>query len=484
MKKTVIASLASAAVLAAQGPAPQAPQAPQSLAGVVRYNKVPVAKDVLQVKLQRPVERQLANGMKLLVIESHRVPSITLRITIPTGDLRDPRGLPGVADATAALIRLGTTTRSAKDIADQMADLGASLSFGSGMDEGGIFLSAMTENFDAALAVLADVLLNPTFPQDEFDKWKTRQRGMLEQMKSQPGSLANEQMMKLLYPADARQFTRPTLESLSAMTRDHVLEHYKKYYLPSGEWAGIAGDITPKDAAAKLDKVLGAWKGGPVAKVTVPLPEPIPEKKVLLIARPNSVQTFLVVTNHAIGRADPDYITAQVLNRVLGGGPSSRLFRNIREEKGYTYGIGSGFGATKVVNYFFASTSVRTEVTGPALAELMREFADIRDRAVPDGELADAKSAIVAGFVLGLESSASVLGRWMEQREYGLPEDYWDTYAAKVTAVTAADVQRVARKYVPANNAQIIAVGDAGKIAELLKKFGPVQEITPDSNQQ
>jgi len=134
-----------------------------------------------------------------------------------------------------------------------------------------------------------------------------------------------------------------------------------------------------------------------------------------------------------------------------------------------------------VTNYFEAQTSVRTDVTEPALAELMNQFRDIRDRAVPADELTDAKNAIVAGFVLGLESSSAVLNRWMEQREYGLPEDYWDTFPDKVMAVTAADVQSVAKKYVPAGNPQIIAVGDAQKIAELLKKFGPVEEV-PDSN--
>jgi zinc protease len=479
MKKLFTISIVSGALLMAQAPMQQPPQ---SIAGVVRYNKVPVSKEPLKVKLPRPVERQLSNGIKLLVVENHRVPEITLRITIPTGDLRNPPGLQGLADATAALIRMGTKTRNSKDIAERLAELGAGLGFGSGQDSGFITVNAMTENFDTALELLTDILLNPTFPQDEFDKWKTRQRAQLEQNKSQPGFLAFERMFKVLYPDDARQYTRPTLESLAKMTRENVIEHYRAYYRPSGQWAGIAGDINAKDAVAKLEKALAGWKGGPVAKISMPLPGPIEGKKVYFIPRPNSVQTYLMIVNRAIDRTSPDYIACQVMNRVLGSGPSSRLFRIIREEKGYTYGVGSGFSAGKVTNYFDASTSVRTEVTEPALAELLHQFADIRDRAVPAGELADAKSAIVAGFVLGLESAQSVLSRWMEQRDYGFPEDYWDTYSQKVMAITAEDVQRVAKKYVPVDNAQIIAVGDAAKIAELLKKFGPVQEVSPESN--
>ena len=477
MTKRFFLSIVVAALASAQMPQGQQ----QSVAGVVKLNRAPVSKEVLKVKLPRPVERQLSNGMKLLVVESHRVPTITLRMNMPSGDLRDPASMPGVSDATAALIRLGTKTRSSKDIADAVAELGASLSFGSSQGESTIFLSSMTENFDAALALLADVLLNPTFPQDELDKYKTRLRTQLEQAKSSPGFPANDLLMKLLYPDDSRRYTHPTVESLSKITRESLLEHYKTYYVPSGEWAGISGDISPRDAVAKLDKVLGAWKGGPVAHVTMKFPEPLSEKKVFLIPRPNSVQTLLMVANHAIDRKSPDYLECQVMNRVLGSGPSSRLFRIIREEKGYTYGIGSGFSATRYLNHFTASTSVRTEVTEPALAELLAQFADIRNRAVPADELADAKSAIVASFVLGLESSSQVLSRWMEQRMDGLPEDYWDTYTAKVMAVGAEDVQRVAKKYVPLDNIRIIAVGDATKIAELLKKFGPVEEISPDS---
>ena len=475
MQKPILLSFAIAALAVAQAPAP-----PQPMAGLTRLNRLPVSKEVLKVKLPRAVEQKLSNGIKLLVVESHRVPTIQLQISIPTGNIRDPEGLNGLADATAALIRLGTKTRSSKEIAETLAELGATVSFFPGLDSGTITLNSLTENFDTALALLADILLNPSFPEDELDKWKTRQRAGIEQAKASPGSLANEQMMKLLYPADFRRHPRPTNASLDKITREKVIEHYKAYYVPSGEWAGVAGDITPREAVAKLNKALGGWKGGPVKRAEATFPGPISEKKVYLIPRPASVQTYLVVTNLAIDRLNPDYIPVQVMNRVLGNGPSSRLFRNIREAKGYTYGIGSGFAASRATNYFSATTSVRTEVTEPALAELLKEFRDIRDIAVPADELADAKSAIVANFVLGLESPASVLARWIEQREYGLPEDYWDTYAQKVEAITAADVQRVAKKYVPVDNAQIIAVGDAAKISELLKKFGPVEEVAPD----
>jgi predicted Zn-dependent peptidase len=189
------------------------------------------------------------------------------------------------------------------------------------------------------------------------------------------------------------------------------------------------------------------------------------------------VQTDLVLANRAIDRNSPDYIACLVMNQVLGSGPAARLFRIIREEKGYTYGVSSSFTATQYLQHFSSSMLVRTEVTEPALADLLKEFKEIRDVPVPKEELEGAKRTLVANFALGLENPAGVLARWMQQREFGLPEDYWDTYSEKIAAIGAEDVARVAKKYVPYDNVQIIAVGDGAKIREVLKKFGPVEEV-------
>ena len=485
--KPLVLCILFAVTLPAQEPA-------VSFRGMTRMNRAPVSNEVLKVKLPRPVDRQLSNGIRLLILESHRGPMVNLTISIPSSPLHDPAGLPGVAEATAALMMMGTTTKSARQVSETLADLGATVNIsagggggggrggrGGGGEGGAISVSALSENFNATLAVLGDILLHPAFPADELEKWKTRQRSAIEQARTSPTGLGSEMLMKVLYPDDARQFTRITSESLNKLTRDNLIEHYKKFYVPSGDLAGIVGDITPRDAVASLEKALGAWKGGPVPEVKLPVSPPIAEKKVYLVSRPGSVQTDLVLANRAIDRTNPDYIACLVMNQVLGSGPAARLFRIIREEKGYTYGVSSSFTATRYLQHFSSSMLVRTEVTEPALADLLKEFKEIRDVPVPKEELEGAKRTLVASFALGLENPAGVLQRWMQQREFSLPADYWDTYTTKIAAITAEDVARVARKYVPYDNVQIIAVGDGARIRELLKKFGPVEETAADS---
>jgi zinc protease len=470
-----IVSLATLAGLAL------AQQPGASYRGMVRLNRAPISNETLRIKLPRPVERKLSNGTKLLILETHRLPTVAANIQIPLASLRDPADLPGLAEATAVMMRLGTATRNAKQISDDLGEIGATVGISTGQGNGAINVSALTENFPAALAIAQDIVLHPSFPADEFDKWKTRTRSQLEQQKTQPGFLMNAQAMNVLYPDDARH-ARLTLESLNKMTRENLIEEYKKYVVPSGEWGGIVGDVTPQQAVAMLEKTFSTWKGGPVAMVTLPINPPIAEKKVYLISRPGSVQTNIDLTNRAIDRMSPDYIACEVMNQVLGSGPAARLFRIIREEKGYTYGVSSNFAATRYQQHFTSSMAVRTEVTEPALADLLKEMKEIRDIAVPKDELDAAKRTMVGRLALSLENPTGVLNQWMTQREFGLPEDYWDQYPEKVMAITAEDVQRVAKKYVPYDNVQIIAVGDGAKIRELLKKFGPVVEISADAN--
>jgi predicted Zn-dependent peptidase len=356
------------------------------------------------------------------------------------------------------------------------ATLGASVNFGIGDRYATARVTTLSENLDSVMDLAADMLFNPTFPQDELDKWKNQQLSQLQQIRAQPEFLATERFAQAMYPDDRRSFVAPTAAGINSITREKVLEHYNRAYRPQGGRVTVLGDITAAAITPKLDKLLATWTGTGTAAPALALPPATNGRRLILVNRPNSVQTAFYIGNHAIDRLSPDYIPVQVLNRVLGGGPSSRLFRNIREEKGYTYGISSNFAATRYMNFFASQTSVRTEVTADALRELLKEFADIRNRPVPADELENAKRALVASFALNTENPNSALSLATQVKEYGFPADYWDTYPQKIAAVTAADVQRVAQKYIPLDNIVIVAVGDAAKIRTPLKEFGTIEE--------
>ena len=389
--------------------------------------------------------------------------------------MNDPEGVP-ISAATTALMRLGTKTRDARTIAETLAELGASVGFNIGDRYAYARFSTLTENLDTIFDLTSDMLFNPTFPQDELDKWKNQQLSQLQQVRAQPEFLATERFLQAMYPNDRRSFVLPSADGVRAITREMVVAHYNRVYRPEGGRITVLGDVTGSQITPKLEKLLGEWKGAAPKPPELTLPPQAQGRRVILVNRPNSVQTALYVGNHAIDRLSPDYIPVQVLNRVLGGGPASRLFRNLREDKGYTYGISSGFSATRYFNHFASQTSVRTEVTGEALRELLKEFADIRDQVVPAGELENAKRALVASFALSTENPGTALSNATQIREYGLPADYWDTYPEKIAAVTAEDVQSVARKYIPLDNIVIIAVGDATKIRSVFAAHGPVED--------
>ena len=472
------APLAGFILLAA--PALQAQEAPRAqqptdFTGVELKNRAPVSNEILKVKFARPAESRLKNGMQLMVLEEHRSPTIQVQISVPASNLNDPDGS-SISGATATLMRLGTKTRDARAIAETLASLGASINFGIGDRWATLSFSTLPENLDAGLALAADMLFNPTFPQDELDKWKNQQLSQLQQIRSLPDFLSTERIAKAMYPDDRRSFVMPTAESVKGLTREMLVAHYERIFRPEGGRVTVLGDTRVRDIMPKLEAMLASWKGAGTKPPELPLPGPLKGRTIMLVDRPNSVQTAFYLGNRAFDRRSPDYIPAQVLNRVLGGGPASRLFRNIREAKGYTYGINSSFGASHYMNIFTMQTSVRTEVTGDALREILKEFADIRNMPVPAVELENAKRALVASFALSTENQATALSNATTIKDYGFPADYWDAYPEKIAAVTAADVQRVAQKYVPLDDLVIVAVGDGAKIRNVLAEFGTIEE--------
>ena len=447
------------------------------LSKIERKNKAPVSSDILRVKLPRPVELKLDDGLTVLVLEDHRLPTVTMRLLIQgAGALNDPADLPGLASLTASMLKEGTTQRSSKQIAEDVERLGATINVSApfGGDTATLSASGLSDNIGEWMGLAADILLHPSFPESELAKLKQRLRVQLQQQRSSPMFLVQERFNRAVYGNHPAAVTSATPESIDKITPDVITKWYKERYVPQNAILAIAGDVRPADLVQMFNG-MPAWEASD-RKITAPLPtKAATGRKIFVVDRPGSVQTDIFLGNIAVTRVDPDYVPLVVMDRIVGGGASARLFLNLREEHGYTYGAYSMLVARKFAGPWIAEGSMRTDATGGAMTEFMNEVNRIRDKAVPESELEESKRSIVAGFALSLEDPSQLLDYAITQKIYGLPADYWDTYPAKIMNVTAEQVQRVAKQYVVPDALQIVAVGDASKIKPVLEKYGPVE---------
>ncbi|HEX7939192.1 MAG TPA: pitrilysin family protein [Gemmatimonadaceae bacterium] len=477
-------SLAVSTAAVAQQPGMATPPRTQA---VVMKGKAPVSDQVLNVRLPRPREGNLPNGIHLIVLEDHRTPQVSFSLSIPgAGGYFDPPGQAGLASTTGAMLREGTTSRTTLQISEQLETTASTLAVGSAMSSLDATMngSALTEHKDKLFDMAADILLNPTFPDEEFAKLKQRQVAQLSQQRSIPQFLVQELWARLIYgdhPA-GRISMQPA--TLNGFTRQQLLDFYKSHYAPDHAVIAIAGDISYADAQKLIESKFGGWKkNGSPAPVAAD-PSGAGTARVSLVDRPNSVQTSFVVGAQAIARTDPDYDALQLMNAVVGGGPTGRLFTHLREEKGYTYGAYSNLSAGRFKGTWSAQTDVRSEVTEPALTDLMAELQQIRDVTVSAKELTDKKHSLVASFALSLESPQQVLNYYVTSYTYKLPADYWDRYPERLMAVTPVQVQAMAKKYLDPSKVQIIAVGDGKKVTDILKKFGPLNVYDVEGKKQ
>jgi zinc protease len=466
----------------------QVPQDPGSkaipLSKVERKNKAPVSNEILHVKLPKPVEMTLPNGLTILVLEDHRLPLVTARLTIlGAGALNDPADTPGLADVTAAMLKEGTATRSSIQIAEQSDQLGASINAQApwGSETATFSASGLSDNAAQWIPLATDILLHPSFPESEWAKMKQRMKVQLQQERGTARFLMQERFNRAVYGSHPAAVTSPTSEALDKITPAMLADWHSRRYVPENAILGIAGDITPAQVSAMFAP-LSEWKPGSGKAALPTATKPASGRKVFVVDRPGSVQTDVQIGNIAINRTDSDYVPMVVMDRIVGGGASARLFMNLREVHGYTYGAYSMLVARRYAGPWIAEGSMRTDATGGAMTEFMNEINRIRDQPVPEKELEEAKRSIVAGFALTLERPSELLDYAIAVKVYNLPADYWDTYPAKIMATTAEQIQRVARKYIVPDDLQIVAVGDAAKLKPVLDKYGNVQVF--DSNGQ
>jgi len=438
----------------------------------------PVNKEILKVRLPRAKEATLKNGLRVIVLEGYnQLPTFTMQMVVLSGGLSDPPDRRGLANFTAALLREGTKTRTSREIADQLDSLGATLTTDAGLSSltSSVTTSGLVKNFDRALDIFTDVIRNPSFPTDELEKYKTRTLAQLQLQRATPNFLSWERFNQAIYDEHPAGIVSPPLDSLQRVTSADFARFHSAHYLPNNAMLAVVGAVTLAEILPKIERVFGDWKSGVAPKTVIPPTPTQPAAKIYLIDRPSSVQTGIVLGNLGVTRDDPDYFALQVMDKIVGGGPAARLYLNLRQAHGYTYGAYSQFNSWKFRGTWYAGADVRTEVTEGAIKEFLYELKRVRDEHVTPAELDSAMRALVGSFALSLEQPQTLLQNIITQKLYNLSADYWDTYPQKVAGISAEDVQRAAQKYVDLAHLQIVAVGDASKIRDVLAKYGTVE---------
>lgn len=449
--------------------------------------KIPTPGATPVLRVPTWTKTQLSNGATLIVSERHNLPLVSFNITFVGGSNQfETAGKRGVAAMTASMLNEGTKTRTGDQLSDALQLLGTNIGAGIGSEEGSIGFVSTAKNFDATLAILADMMLNSTFPADALERLRARTLVNLTQARDQPAVVSAQVFAKILY-GDAHPYGQRTTEaSVKAITRDDVVAFQKAYFQPGRAIITVVGDVTPMKIKASIEKGLAPWtKAGEKPPFDYPkLPELQPAK-IYLVDKPGSAQSVVNIGLPGPPRNTPDYFALQVLNTILGGQFQSRLNANIREEKGYSYGVNSGFSYGKGPGAFRAGGAIVGDKTDAALVEFMKEFKGILgDKPITDEEIKTAKESLIQRLPQGFASVTGISGAITSLVTQGLPDDYYQTYAKNVSAVTKEDLLRVAKRYIDMKNLAIVIVGDRSKIEGPLKatEIAPITYIDIDGN--
>lgn len=445
---------------------PNAAQPPETFR---RHSPPPLQSRPLNIPA--PVELTLDNELRVAVVSDTRLPIVSFRLAFVGGDSNDPPELPGLSDMMSHLMSEGTASRTSVQIAEEVERLGATLSVNSGSDFVTVGASALSLYVDEILELMADVTLRPSFPQNEIDLARENTKQMLIQQRAQPNFLASERAAKVMFGDHPYARISPTSESLDGMSRDMFVDFHRSRLVPNNAVLLVVGDIEVDEIVAKIEKLFGAWKRETLAQSNFPALPQLSARKAYLVDRPGSAQSNIVIANAGITRTSPDYFPMLVMHTVLGANASSRLFMNLREEKGYTYGAYSSVDARRLAGSFRVSAEVRTPVTGASLHEFFLELDRIRNERVPDEELRNAKSYLTGVFPIRIETQDGLIDQLTGVRMFDLPSDYLHTYREKVNAVTAEEVQRVAQQHVTPDRAVIVVVGDAAEVESQMRDF-------------
>lgn len=437
----------------------------------------PAALAPVPFNVPTPFETELENGLKVVIIEDKRFPLVSFRLAFLSGETAEPRDAVGLTSAMASMLAEGTENYSSAQLAEEIERLGASINASASEDFTVIGASALSLYTSDILRLISEMVLRPTFPEDELDLYR---RNMLENLKyqrSQSGFLANEQTARILYGEHPYGTISPKPADIEKLSRENLVAHHARSFVPNNAIFFAVGNVERDELIAELNDKFGVWEKGIIELKDFPAPPERTARTLTIVDRQGSAQSNIVISSLGITRTSPDYFAVLLMNQILGAGASSRIFMNIREEKGYTYGAYSRFDTKKLAGEFEATAEVRNDVTGASLKEFFYELNRIRDEKVSEQELQDAKSYLTGVFPIRAETQEGLTSLIVSQKLYDLPDDYLQTYRDNVNAVSIEDVARAANKYIQPEKVALVIVGDAEEILTQVKEYSEEIEI-------
>lgn len=424
-----------------------------------------------EIRIPSPYQTVLPNGLTLVVVEDRRLPLVSYRLAFRTGDAHDPTELPGLTDMMAGLLTEGTASRTSRQIAEEVELMGATLHAGAGSDFTTLSASALSVFGDRILELMADVTLRPSFPENEVELTRQNTKESLKQQRAQPSFLANEMVSRVMFGDHPYSRIAPTPESIDATTRERLVDFHRAAFVPNNAVFLIVGDVERAEVEKNVTELFGDWPRREAVRDHFPEPPDRTSRTAYVIDRPGSAQSNIVIANKGVKRTKPEYFPLLLMHTVLGATASSRLFMNLREEKGYTYGAYSNLDTRRTAGTIRATAEVRTPVTGDSLKEFFYELERIGNEPVTEKEISDAKSYLTGVFPIRLETQEGLIDQLVQIKMLGLPDDYLQVYREHVQAVTREEIQSVAQKYVRPAEAAIVIVGDGAQVIEQLEPY-------------
>jgi len=437
----------------------------------VDRSQFPKAGPAPVIKIGEAETFTLDNGLKVFVVENDKLPRVSFTLMLE----RDPLfegDIAGVTSFVGEMMMAGTTSRTKDQLDEEVDFIGANL----GVSSTSVSASSLKKHQGKILDLMTDVLYNPVFPEEELEKLKKQSLTGLATSKDEPGAISSRLSSALVYGKDHPYGEVETEATLTKVSLDDVKSYYHTFFKPNIAYLAIVGDMSKEEAEKVVKEHFSKWEKGDVPKFTYDAPKPAIKNSVGLVDRSSSVQTVIDIAQPIdLKVGDEDYISSRVLNQIFGGGSSSRLFTNLREDKGYTYGAYSSIAADKLVGQFSANASVRTEVTDSAVYEFIYEINRLVEDGVTQEELDKAKSNLAGSFGRSLESPATIANFALNIERYDLPADYYETYLQKMNALTVEDINKTAKELINPSKLYITAVGNAAEIKEKLAQFGEVK---------